>query len=153
MYVTIAEANDYIAAHYLPTDPLRVSWDSLVDEYKQILLTRSYDSIEMLPLRGRKASCDQQTAFPRWPDTTVPECVKSAQIENALELGNPSSDSEEYCKLQRLGVTEYKIGNLSEKFGGASADTSLMLSSGIVSFKAMQLLRPFLSGPFNIRGY
>ena len=152
MYVTIAEANDYIAAHYLSTDPLRVSWDSLTDEYKQVLLTRSYDAIEMLPLRGRKASCDQQTAFPRWPDTTIPECVKSAQIENALELGNPSEEAEEYRRMRQLGVAEYKIGNFSEKLGDASADTNLMLSSGIVSFKAIQLLRPFLSGPFNIRG-
>ena len=152
MYVTIAEANDYIAAHYLSTDPLRASWDSLTDEYKQVLLTRSYDAIEMLPLRGRKASCGQQTAFPRWPDTTIPECVKSAQIENALELGNPSEEAEEYRRMRQLGVTEYKIGNFSEKLGDASADTNLMLSSGIVSFKAVQLLRPFLSGPFNIRG-
>ena len=152
MYVTIAEANDYIAAHYLSTDPLRVSWDSLTDEYKQVLLTRSYDAIEMLPLRGRKASCDQQTAFPRWPDTTIPECVKSAQIENALELGNPSEEAEEYRRMRQLGVAEYKIGNFSEKLGDASADTNLMVSSGIVSFKAIQLLRPFLSGPFNIRG-
>ena len=152
MYVTIAEANDYIAAHYLSTDPLRESWDSLTDEYKQALLTRAYEAIEMLPLRGRKASCDQQAAFPRWPDTAVPECVKSAQIENALELGNPSEEAEEYLRMRQLGVTEYKIGNLSEKLGGVSVDTNLMLSSGIVSFKAMQLLRPFLSGPFNIRG-
>ena len=152
MYVTIAEADAYIAAHYLPTDPLRVAWESLIDEYKQVLLTRSYDAIEMLPLRGRKASCGQQTAFPRWPDTAVPECVKSAQIENALELGNPSEEAEEYMRMRQLGVTEYKIGNLSEKLGGGSADSNLMLSSGIVSFKAMQLLRPFLSGPFNIRG-
>ena len=152
MYVTIAEANDYIAAHYLLTDPLRASWDSLTDEDKQVLLTRSYGAIEMLPLRGRKASCDQQTAFPRWPDTTIPECVKSAQIENALELGNPSEEAEEYRRIRQLGVTEYKIGNFSEKLGDASADTNLMVSSGIVSFKAMQLLRPFLSGPFNIRG-
>ena len=152
MYVTIAEANDYIAAHYLSTDSLRVSWDSLTDEYKQVLLTRSYDAIEMLPLRGRKASCGQQTAFPRWPDTTIPECVKSAQIENALELGNPSEEAGEYRHMRQLGVTEYKIGNFSEKLGDASADMNLMVSSGIVSFKAMQLLRPFLSGPFNIRG-
>ena len=152
MYVTIAEANDYIAAHYLSTDPLRVSWDSLTDEYKQVFLTRSYDAIEMLPLRGRKASCSQQTAFPRWPDTTIPECVKSAQIENALELCNSSEEVEEYHRMRQLGVTEYKIGNFSEKLGDASADANLMLSSGIVSFKAMQLLRPFLSGPFNIRG-
>lgn len=152
MYVTIAEANAYITAHYLSTDPLRIAWESLIDEYKQVLLTRSYDAIEMLPLRGRKASCDQQTAFPRWPDTAVPECVKSAQIENAIELGNPSEEAGEYRRMRQLGVTEYKIGNLSEKLGGASADTSLMLSSGIVSFKAMQLLRPFLSGSFNIRG-
>ena len=152
MYVTIAEANDYIAAHYLSTDPLRVAWESLIDEYKQVLLTRSYDAIETLPLRGRKASGGQQGAFPRWPDTTVPECVKSAQIENALELCNPSEEAEEYMRMRQLGVKEYKIGNLSEKLGGGSADSNLLLSSGIVSFKAMQLLRPFLSGPFNIRG-
>ena len=152
MYVTIAEADAYIIAHYLPTDPLRVAWESLIDEYKQVLLTRSYEAIETLPLRGRKASCGQQGAFPRWPDTAVPECVKSAQIENAIELGNSPEEVEEYMRMRQLGVTEYKIGNLSEKLGGASADTNLMLSSGIVSFKAMRLLRPFLSGPFNIRG-
>ena len=152
MYVTIAEADAYITAHYLSTDPLRVAWESQTDEYKQVLLTRSYDAIETLPLRGRKASCDQPGVFPRWPDTTVPECVKSAQIENALEMGNPSEEAAEYMRMRQLGITEYKIGNLSEKLGGGSADSNLMLSSGIVSFRAMQLLRPFLSGPFNIRG-
>ena len=152
MYVTIAEADTYITAHYLSTDPLRVAWESLSDEDKQVLLTRSYEAIETLPLRGRKASCGQQGAFPRWPDTAVPECVKSAQIESAIELGNPSEEVEEYMRMHQLGVTEYKIGNLSEKLGDTSAGVNLMVSSGIVSFKAIQLLRPFLSGPFNIRG-
>lgn len=154
-YVTIAEADDYIRTHYLSNDPIRLSWMDLSDADKEVILTVSADAIDSLPWPGRKASPDQERAFPRYPDTKVPLPIIDALIENAA-ASNDSSSSEEALMYQRMwsfGISSYRIGNLSETVGTAGGNAGLnvtMVQNGIVSTKAQSLLKPLLGGAFRI---
>ena len=89
-YVTVEEANVYIQNNLLTTDPLRISWEALFDEEKQVLLNRSAAVINSLPFPGRKMNVNQENAFPRYPNTDVPDDIKAAQIENALTTSGTS---------------------------------------------------------------
>ena len=64
-YNTVEQANAYVASHYLSSDEARVRWELLNDEDKQVLLNKSHDIIDALPITGRKASVDQPDAFTR----------------------------------------------------------------------------------------
>ena len=92
-YVTLEQANTYIGTHYISTDNLRLSWEALSDVDKTALLLKSFETIESLPFAGRKAQKDQTTAFPRWPDSVVPNQVCWAQIENALTSSDTSASA------------------------------------------------------------
>lgn len=153
-YVDVSYADDYVDTHFLSTDPLRLGWEALLDEDKEVLLQRSFDSIEGLPFIGRKLDCKQSTAFPRYPYEEVPEAVKNAQVENAVSLSDSSTteDAAFYQKLWQYGVESYSIGNLSEKTSSGTWGKSSGARLGIVSARATQLLQPYLSGCYNIRG-
>ena len=79
-YVTVEEANVYIQNNLLTTDPLRISWEALFDEEKQVLLNRSAAVINSLPFPGRKMNVNQENAFPRYPNTDVPDVVNAFSI-------------------------------------------------------------------------
>lgn len=154
-YVTVEEATQYILQHYTSVDPIRIAWETLPDEDKQILLNRSADAINSLPLPGRKTYPDQENAFPRYPSTEVPEEVKAAQVENALVSSDEqqNEDAKLYQKMWAYGISSYRIGNLSESIGTASGNagfTTTLLQSGVVSTKAQNLLSRFLGGGFCI---
>lgn len=153
-YVTVEEANSYIAGHYISTDPLRVGWQALSDDDKASVLLKSFDTLEMLPFTGRKTSCDQQTAFPRNGSDVVPDKIKYAQIENALSLSDATTqeDAAFYQKLWQYGVQEYSIGNLSERTSSGTWGSGLATGSGVVSTKAMNYLQPYLRGCYQIQG-
>lgn len=151
-YVSLEEADEYVTTHYVEDSDERTYWEDLDDEDKEILLRNSFENIERLPFTGRKAKPSQDTAFPRYPATTVPLDVKYAQIENALTLAN-SAESEEiaqYEKLWSAGVTSYSIGNLSETVGSMTYGAGNFSQSGLSSAKAKKLLIPFLGGGFDI---
>ena len=144
-YVTLAEANEYVSTHYLSNDPLRTSWEDLFDEDQEVLLTQSFQALELLPFTGRKLNPEQHTAFPRWPYKEVPEAVKWAQIEHALARSDASAveDERHYAHLRAQGVESYSIGNLSEQLGSS-------VSGPRVSAKAELLLRPYLGGGYRM---
>ena len=64
-YVTIAEADEYIANFYISTDAQRVAWDALSDGDKEIYLRNATRSIERLFFIGRKYADSQVLSFPR----------------------------------------------------------------------------------------
>lgn len=153
-YVTLEEANQYVATHFITTDSLRVGWEALSDEDKTSLLNRSFLTIEALPFTGRKTDPSQPNAFPRCPVTEVPEAVKYAQIENAVSLSDPSSADEAafYQRLWQYGVESYSIGNLSEKTSTGAWGRGASGVQGIVSTRASSMLQPFLGGSYTISG-
>lgn len=148
-YVTLEEANEYIEIHYLSKDNLRVNWNALSDDDRRVLLNRSFQTIELLPFAGKKASPEQTSVFPRWHMREVPATVKWAQIENALALSDASAveDATYYERLRAHGITSYTIGNLSESFGSTSYDSK---TTGILSETARRLLQPLLGGGYRM---
>lgn len=152
-YVTLQAADDYVTGHFTSNDTLRLAWENLDDEDKEVLLRRSFESIETLPFPGRKAHPSQPNAFPRWPDSEIPRVVIAAQVENAVAMADDSTteDAAHYERLWQFGVESYSIGNLSESISSGAWSSGVAMSSGIVSARAIRLLRPLLSGSFNIR--
>lgn len=151
-YVTLKEANEYINTHYPSEDPLRLSWEDLIEEDQVALLNKSFQTIELLPFPGRKLDPDQSTVFPRWPCKEVPEAVKWAQIEDALAKSDTSNaeDAKFYERLWMYGVESYSIGNLSERTSTGSYSVNGAQATGITSAIADRLLRPFLGGGYRM---
>lgn len=150
-YNTVEQADAYIAGHYLSSDELAQQWSSLSDDDKQVLLTRAHDTIDALPITGRKASVDQPDAFPRCPDKEVPDAVKSAECELALSLSDESANESlnNYRKMVDYGIQSYSIGNFSETLLSYSKN-SIEIKYGLISSNAKQLLTPWLTGGFRI---
>ena len=151
-YVSLEEANAYVKSHYMSSDTLRLSWEGLSDEDRIVLLTKSFQTIELLPFPGRKLNPDQSTVFPRWPCKEVPEAVKWAQIENALAKSDASNeeDTKYYERLWTYGVESYSIGNLSESVSAGTYGLHGAQATGITSPVAERLLRPYLGGGYRI---
>ena len=154
-YVSVEDATTYVESHFISTDPLRLLWTSLTGADQEILLRRSFESLERLPFTGRKTDPSQPNAFPRFPSNEVPNDIKAAQVENAVSLADPatSEDAAFYQKLWQYGVEQYKIGNLSERTSSGALSNSLSAASGIVSARALSLVQPYIRGGFNIRGW
>ena len=155
-YVDVAYADEYVNTHFLSVDERCFNWEALDNNDKEVLLQRSFEAIECLPFVGRKTNPDQPNAFPRYPFEEVPEAVKYAQVENAITLSDSSAseDAAFYEKLWQYGVESYSIGNLSERTSsGAWGRNVTASSSGVISAKAINFLKPFLNGSYNIRGF
>lgn len=152
-YVSLEYANTYVSTHFLSTDSLREAWEKLTDEDKKAALMRSYSALELLYFIGRKSDVNQTSAFPRFPSTNVPEAVMQAQVENAVSMLDPSvkENASTYDVLWRYGVSSYSIGNLSEKSSNGSwGHSGTTASSELTSTKALDLLRPYVSGGYSI---
>lgn len=151
-YVTLEEADVYVADHFMSSNTTRVAWESLNDADKMVLLRNSYRAIEMLTFRGRKTDKAQPSSFPRWPATSVPDQIKEAQIANAIVLADESSqdDVAYYDRLRTFGVKSYHIGNLSETLNTPAESASTSSYQGIYSQEAIRLLSPWLGGGFKI---
>lgn len=154
-YVTIEEMDTYVAAHYTSDDALRVRWEALSESDKAVMLTKSFNDIEVLPFTGCKADKTQVTQFPRFGETEVSQSVKDAQMDNAIWLCDQSAKETEntYNTLWRFGVESYRIGNLSETSkGGAWGHSGGVISPLITIFssKAIKLLQGYLSGGYRI---
>lgn len=154
-YVSIAEANAYIYAHYLSGDETRKAWSLLSNADKKVLLNRSLQAIELLPFVGQKTNESQELQFPRCPSSEVPWQIKAAQIENALSKSEDDTDEDTkyYERLWTWGVQSYTLGKLSEKVsagGWGSGPLGTAQQTGITSAIAIRLLTPFVMGGYTI---
>lgn len=145
MYATLEQANAYVASYYSSTNEIRIAWDALSDEDKQVALNRAEQIIDYLPLRGRPVS--KEKAFPRYPDPELSlQRVQTATIELALQT-NGDAETQERLNLRAQGVKSYKIGDLSETFGDANVDDYMMqFAIGAV----LPFLRDWLGGGYGI---
>ncbi len=128
-YVTTAEADAYFAKHLFGA-----AWTEATN--KEAALATATRAIDRQLLRGRKADPSQDLAFPRYPDTAVPQAVKDATCEEALALLERST---ERMKLQREGVRHASIGGMTEIYHDGAG-------RGLISPEARDLLRPWLAG-------
>ncbi len=135
-YCTIEYANEYFQ-NRLHAE----SWGQADESTKEKALQQATRAIDRQLLRGRKTNPEQELAFPRHPDTEVPEVVKEACCEEAfviLESGNSQRR-----KLQQEGVQSFSLGNMSETFAAGAG-------KGLLSQEAKELLRPWLLGAVNV---
>lgn len=135
-YIDIEEADEYFAGRLHAE-----SWAGAADGDKEKALKQATRQIDRQPLKGRKAVTSQALAFPRYPDTEVPEAVKEACCEEALALLERGNNQRR--KLQQEGVQSFTLGNMSETYAPGSG-------RGLLSQEAKELLRPWLLGAVNI---
>ena len=135
-YIDIEGANEYFE-NRLHAE----SWGQADDETKEKALRQATKTIDRQLLRGRKTNPEQELAFPRYPDTEVPEAVKEACCEEALALLERGNSQRR--KLQQDGVQSFTLGNMSESYAAGAG-------KGLLSQEAKELLRPWLLGAANI---
>lgn len=154
-YVTVAEADEFIKQYYPEFDDLAVVWGVLTEREKTSYLYTSLQQIEALVLQGKPLDRNQPLQFPRIkcfkPATkenpTIPNEVKEAQIENALELLNAdlgARSDEQMILLSALGVvknTKYNKREMGEvglgaTLTGAESRTTLESSHAVKLLKA-----------------
>jgi len=131
-YVTVEEAATYFASR-LHSEV----WTQAADADKQKALVMATRAIDRQILRGRKTDAGQDRAFPRYPDTAVPQAVKDATCEEALAL--LESGNSQRRKLQQEGVQSFSLGNMSETYAAGAG-------KGLLSQEAKGLLQPWLLG-------
>ena len=131
-YCTIEYANEYFQ-NRLHAE----SWGQADESTKEKALQQATRAIDRQLLRGRKTNPEQELAFPRYPDTEVPEAVKEACCEEALAI--LESGNSQRRKLQQEGVQSFSLGNMSETFAAGAG-------KGLLSQEAKELLRPWLLG-------
>ena len=131
-YIDIDGADEYFAGRLHAE-----SWGQADNETKEKALKQATRSIDRMPLRGRKTDLHQPLAFPRYPDTEIPEAVKEACCEEALAL--LESGNSQRRKLQQEGVQSFSLGNMSEAYAPGAR-------RGLLSQEAKELLRPWLIG-------
>lgn len=164
-YISLADADTYIAANYASTDTQRVAWEALSDADKEVYLRKATQAIDSLRIQGAKYDLTQALQFPRdhalawpvrreymgvWPpydaSGALPTEVISAQVEEALELASPSAASDKLTQTTR-GVSEFSIGHFSAKV--VVKDTAnLTPETVLASIKAQQLIQRFVSGGY-----
>ena len=160
-YISAVDADAYINANLISTDAKLVQWFTLAESDKEVLLRKACQVIERLPLTGVKTSSAQILQFPRgvysehaelyeygheivdgvYIQTSVPQEVKSAQVEIALQLAVGVSSRVE---AQRQGVKSFSLGSLSESYGSYSKYAMTL------SAEAYDLLTPYIRGGFDI---
>ena len=115
MYATVEQANAYAQKYYSSTNPLRVAWMALTNEDKEVALNKAQQTIDQLPLLGQ--SVEAEVAFPRTPsvDTSL---LRAQEATVELALRTLDEAAQERYQLQGQGVRSYKLGDLSETFGG-----------------------------------
>jgi len=135
-YCTIEYADEYFQ-NRLHAE----SWGETSEADKEKALRQATRAIDRQLLTGRKTNPEQELAFPRYPDTEVPEAVKEACCEEALAI--LESGNSQRRKLQQEGVQSFSLGNISETFAAGAG-------KGLLSQEAKELLRPWLLGAVNI---
>ena len=129
-YIDIGGADEYFE------NRLHVgSWGETDNSTKEAALKQATRTIDRLLLKGRKTTDTQELAFPRYPDTEVPEAVKEACCEIALALLERGNSQRR--KLQQEGVQSFSLGNMSETFTAGAG-------KGLLSQEAKELLKPWM---------
>ena len=131
-YCTIEYADEYFK-NRLHAE----SWGETSEADKEKALKQATRAIDRQLLIGRKTNPEQELAFPRHPDTEVPEAVKEACCEEALAILERGNSQRR--RLQQEGVQSFSLGNMSETYVAGAG-------RGLLSQEAKELLKPWLLG-------
>ena len=115
-YVSLEEVDNFITENYHHTDTVRVHWEVIDNEEKEMYIKKSAKEIDGLNLKGYKNLGGQVMAFPRFlpaysllNGNTVPEEVKEAQKVNVYGLIKNEYtmlENRQFKVLQSLGATK-----------------------------------------------
>ena len=166
-YLTIADADTYVAANYVSTDTKYTTWDALSDANKEIYLKRATKKLDRQLIRGAKAVDTQTLQFPRalklcgrryeqavygvdvngdrdwYVESAVQQNVIDAQVEESLSLVTQGATANKRAELQAQGVKSFSLGNLSEDYGNASTTQN---KTQLLSVEAKELMRFYSIG-------
>lgn len=155
-YVTVEDANRYVETYYPEYDDLAITWGVLSDREKTYYLYTSIQQMEALVLAGVRLDKNQPLQFPRKEcfmsatreNPIIPEQMKEAQIENALELLNAdlgARSDEQMLFLSSLGVIKNSKYNKREmgEVGLGETLTGAVRQSALESSHAVKLLKPW----------
>lgn len=149
MYATVEQANAYVTSYYSSTNNIRIAWEALSNEDRQVALNRAEQTIDLLPFKGKPTEEAKRNlkAFPRYPELEYSmERVKTATIELALQM-NGDVETQERLNLRAQGVKSYKIGDLSETFKDTNTEDYIMqFAIDVVT----PFLRTWLGGGYRI---
>ena len=171
-YVNVAEADEYVRKYYLETDEKNAAWAEMTEAQKETALRKAAMAIDSVIYPGRKKDSDQEMEFPRcykngyyfplsWYETytkeggawhcmaEVPEKIKHAQVEEALEMACPTGDSQDFEAFNG-SVRSFSIGGLKENYGagyGASVNT---VKTALRSKRAQRWMSRYAGGGFDV---
>lgn len=119
-YISVEDADNLIHTRLLSTNDLRVLWDSLSEDDKEVLIrsvTEKYDTDAMIYI-GKKVSPEQTLQFPREIEPNrIVECPTPVKVGLLMQgLRDVADASSEESQLIENGVTSYKIKDASISF-------------------------------------
>lgn len=136
-----AYADETYAEEYLSLRLDTRAWDIATEKEKQASLQMASDDLDRLPLRGVRKTTVQQRRFPRdyAASSDVPEAVKQACVELALEYLKGADSQEEYSLLTRQNS---QYATIREQRDPQNMEPHIV--AGIPSLRAFNLMVPFL---------
>ena len=166
-YISIADADTFVAANYLTTEAKYIAWDALADAAQEIYLKRATKAIEAIPVPGLKYDTDQALNFPR--ETTafvpvrryeydyfyassgeVPQAVIDAEVEEALEAASPSTDTTKF-EANNSNLKSFSISKLSETYKDNAASKNSGTAMHLKSINAQTIMSRYVAGGFAVR--
>jgi len=141
------EYADYIyAAAYFGERVGADDWATFSQDNRTKALKHATRLIDRLDLVLEKTDEAQNNEFPRGGDTLVPEEVRMATCEQALELLRGSLPEN---RIASANVASESIGDASRSYTDGAASV-IGVSSGLTSTAAAQLLREWINDPNEI---
>ncbi|MEX1376504.1 MAG: DnaT-like ssDNA-binding protein [Eubacteriales bacterium] len=170
-YVSVAEADEYAGKYYMAADEKRKAWEGLAEADKETALRNAAMAIDGIIYPGRKKSIDQAMEFPRcykngyyfplsWYETytvekgswhcmiEIPEKIKHAQIEEAMELVHRTADSDNF-DAYNSSLQSFEIAGLKERYN-ASADGAHGVKASLRSSRAQRWMSKYIGGGFHV---
>ncbi len=140
-YISVTDAQTYFDDR-LDSNP----WDEATAEDKRKSLATATNLINNLNFVGRKSDSSQPNAFPRYGQTDVPQAIKDATCELALqlldqvdpnfEIENATTQSESYSLAKASYTRDFVLAHIR---------------NGIPSSEAWAKLLPYLVDPFKVK--
>jgi len=171
-YVNVAEADEYVGKYYLSTDDKNTSWAALTEAQKETALRNSAMAIDSVVYPGRKKDSDQEMEFPRcykngyyfplsWYETytkeggtwhcmaEVPEKIKHAQVEEALEMICRTKESDDFEAFNGT-LKSFSLGDFTENYSLNYGESVSSVKNALRSKRAQRWMSRYAGGSFNV---
>jgi len=142
-YADLTYANAYFDDRIMED----TAWADATDASKNKALRHATRLVDQCNFVLEKTDEDQVREFPRNGETDIPEEVKQATCEVALELVRGSLPE---SSMKKAGIASENVGDTSRSYREGGAQEIVGLSSGLPSTEAAILLRDWIEDPREI---